>query len=77
MTSPYSHPANYPRLREALIARYGTSQETVDDIGSIKTTRTIWGAESETIELIHVDIVALGNTIAYLDYSDSLTDLSL
>ena len=70
-------PPIYGRLREVLIGNYGTGQETVDDIGSIKTTTTIWKSESETIKLIHLDIVALGQEFVYLDYSDSLANLGL
>jgi len=70
-------PPKYIRLREALIAKYGTGQETVEDIGSVKTTKTIWSAETETVHLIHLDIVALGKTLVYLDYLDSLTELGL
>lgn len=70
-------PAIHRRLREALIGKYGIGQETVEDIGSIKTTTIIWKAETETVKLIHADIVALGHELVYLDYSDSLKDLGL
>ena len=70
-------PSIYRRLREALIGKYGIGQETVEDIGSIKTTIMIWKAETETVKLIHADIVALGKELVYLDYSDSLKDLGL
>ena len=70
-------PSIYRRLREALIGKYGIGQETVKDNDSIKTTIMIWKAETETVKLIHADIVALGRELVYLDYSDSLKDLGL